>query len=128
MSKQFDYDTVVLDYKSAVKMPTSPKRRLVSEDHIFDEDMTVKWNKKQVELNNKRFREERRELQETRSKYLNEAREQVIAYLQQETGFDNTILHKLFDYIRTELLDEDDGIETFIEIVEDICDIFRENQ
>lgn len=127
MSNKLNYDTVVYNYKAAQRISTVPKTKMVSKDHIFDEDKSVKWNKEQVEINNKLFQKERSLLKENRAKAIKEAYEDVTAYLQQETGIKNTTLRKLFNYIKTELVDEDTyGIECFIEVIEDICDIFKE--
>ena len=128
MSNKLNYDTVVYNYKAAQRTSTVPKTRMVSKDYIFDEDKSVKWNKEQVEINNKLYQTERSLLKENRAKVIKEAYDDVIAYLQQETGMKHTTLHKLFNYIRSELVDEDNyGIESFIEVIEDICDIFKED-
>ena len=128
MSNKLNYDTVVYNYKAAQRISTVPKTRMVGKDHIFDEDKSVKWNKEQVEINNKLYQTERSLLKENRAKAIKEAYEDVIAYLQQETGMKHTTLHKLFNYIRSELVDEDNyGIESFMEVIEDICDIFKED-
>lgn len=127
MSNKLNYDTVVYNYKSAQRTSTVPKTRMVGKDHIFDEDKSVKWNKEQVEINNKLYQKESYLLKENRAKAIKEAYEDVIAYLQQETGMKHTTLHKLFNYIKLELVDEDTyTIESFMEVIEDICDIFKE--
>ena len=75
------YSEVIEKFESAFNMPTTPKERTYSINHIFDEDKTVKWNKEEVIRRNIEIRDERNTLQTNRYKAINDAEIDIIEYL-----------------------------------------------
>jgi hypothetical protein len=75
------YSEVIEKFEKAFNLPTTPKEHRYSENHIFDEDKSVKWNREEVVRRNEEIRNERNTLQTTRYKAINDAEIEIIKYL-----------------------------------------------
>lgn len=57
-------------------------------DYVFDEDQSVKWNKEQVEINNRKYKEEVARLNTLKNKARDSVHEDIYKYIQSEIGND----------------------------------------
>lgn len=60
--------------------------RKVQNGHVFDEDQSVKWNKEQVEINNRKYKEEVARLNTLKNKARDSVYEDIYKYIQGEVG------------------------------------------
>lgn len=60
--------------------------RKVRADHVFDENQSVLWNRKQVEDNNRRFQEEVARLNTEKNKQRDAIHERIYKAIQDEVG------------------------------------------
>lgn len=58
----------------------------VSANHIFDEDQSVKWNREQVEVNNKEYQNEVARLNTAKNKARDSVVELILDKIQSEVG------------------------------------------
>ena len=123
----YSYEDVVEKYNKAFALPNRIRAKKYDESHIFDEEQSVRWNREQVKIKNEELMTESNRISEIKRNAIKEATEDVINYLHQETNTPVHILRKLFDYVRYDLLDGH-TIESHIEVIEEICDIFKEEK
>ena len=57
-------------------------------DYVFDEDQSVKWNKEQVEINNRKYKEEVARLNTLKNKARDSVYEDIYKNIQHEVGHD----------------------------------------
>ena len=69
-------------------LPDKYNLKMLPNDYVFDEIKSVKWNRKQVELNNKIYRKERSRLMADKSKALQEVRNLIFEKIQYEARHD----------------------------------------
>lgn len=62
--------------------------RKVQNGHVFDEDQSVKWNKEQVEINNRKYKEEVARLNTLKNKARDSVHEDIYKHIQREVGHD----------------------------------------
>lgn len=60
----------------------------VPENYVFDEDQSVKWNKEQVEINNRKYKEEVARLNTLKNKARDSVHEDIFKNIQREVGQD----------------------------------------
>ena len=78
-------------YEEAVNLPCLPDKhnlKMLSNNYVFDENRSVKWNKAQVELNNKVYYKTKMELVDKKSKALEEVNNLILEKIQYEVGHD----------------------------------------
>jgi hypothetical protein len=75
------YSKVIQKYEKASDMPTTPKVRTYSANHIFDEDKSVKWNSEEVIRRNEQIKNDRAALQTARFNAITEAEDDIVEYL-----------------------------------------------
>jgi len=89
MSKGADMSWEDIEYKFDImnRMSCRPvELRKVPNDYIFDEDQSVKWNREQVELNNKKYQSEVARLNTEKNKARDSIRDLIIEKIQHEVG------------------------------------------
>lgn len=57
-------------------------------NYVFDEDQSVKWNKEQVEINNRKYKEEVARLNTLKNKARDSVYEDIYKHIQREVGQD----------------------------------------
>ena len=124
-----NYDEVIEKYEKASNMPTRPTEKTYSENHIFDEDKSVKWNREEVARRNEEIKKERAVLQTNRYKALMEAEEAIVDYLHKNYSLiSKSKIEKLFESIYNDFYRDhfDYKIQGVIDMCEEYLDIFSE--
>lgn len=76
------------EYESMERMSCVPANiHKVRADHVFDEDKSVKWNREQVEDNNRRYLEEVKRLNTEKNRRRDELHERIYKAIQDEVGY-----------------------------------------
>ena len=70
-------------YKPVVK----GELNLVDDNHIFDENMTVKWNREQVKIHNDKINQLRSDLEKERERLDKLMHEDIVRYIMGTYGF-----------------------------------------
>lgn len=125
------YSEVIEKFESAFNMPTTPKERTYSINHIFDEDKTVKWNKEEVIRRNIEIRDERNTLQTNRYKAINDAEIDIIEYLcESYPTISENVVKKTFDKVYDKFFRDyfNCTIEYVIDMCEEFLSIFSEEE
>lgn len=114
------YSKVIQKYEKASDMPTTPKERTYSANHIFDEDKSVKWNREEVVRRNEQIKNDRESLQNARFRAIREAEDDIIEYLSDYyPSISKGKVRKLFDKIYSGFYR--DYFNHSIEYVIDMC-------
>lgn len=58
------------------------------ENYVFDENQSVKWNKEQVKINNRKYKEEVARLNTLKNKARDSVYEDIYKHIQREVGQD----------------------------------------
>ena len=117
------YSEVIEKFEKAFNLPTTPKEHRYSENHIFDEDKSVKWNREEVVRRNEEIRNERNTLQTTRYKSINEAEISIIEYLcESYPTINESVVKKIYNKIYNESFR--DRFNCTIQYVIDECEEF----
>lgn len=123
------YNEVINNYEKAADMPTRPKERTYSADHIFDEEQSVKWNREEVIRRNEEINKERDTLQRARYKAIMDAEEDIVNYLADSYPLiSKEKVRKLFDKIHAKFYRDyfNCTIEYVIDMCEEYLDLFSE--
>lgn len=119
------YEEVINNYEKASDMPTRPKEKTYSANHIFDEEQSVKWNREEVIRRNEEIKKERDLLQTTRFKAIMEAEDNIVEYLADNyPSISKEKVRKLFDKIHSSFYRDRFNCE--IECVIDMCEEYLE--
>ena len=81
-----DLREVLDDYERYMFMSTKPMTEKYPYDYVFDENMSVKWNREQVELRNQEWEEERSSLMWEHKKRIESILDELYATIQYEVG------------------------------------------
>ena len=125
------YSEVIENFERAYNLPTTPKEHYYSENHIFDEDKSVKWNREEIVRRNEEIRNERSALQTNRYKAINDAGIEIIKYLcELYPTIDERIVKKLYNKIYDESFHDrfDYNIQYVIDECEEFLSIFLEEE
>ena len=123
------YSEVIKNYEKATDMPTRPKEKTYSADHIFDEEQSVKWNREEVIRRNEQIKNDREFLQTARFKAIMEAEEDIVNYLADSYPLiSREKVRKLFDKIHSEFYRDrfNYEIDRVIDMCEEYLELFSE--
>ena len=102
-----------------------PRSKFYSKDHIFNEEMSVKWNREEVIRQNESLKEARLLAMEERAKAVKEAHNAIIGYLcTAYPNISNETVAKLYHYIFNDNFCDDYRIDYVIDTCLDILGIF----
>ena len=125
----FELDNVIDEFDEAERMPIKPDVKPLSITHIFDENMSVKWNREQVEEHNKKIGMMRSEMMQDKYKARENAHLHIIQYLYQEwSNISPTKIEKLYSKVFNDVYDKDYRIRDVIEKCEEYLEIFASNE
>ena len=107
-------------YVNTIHMKNLPDFHKVPEGYVFDEDMSVKWNREKVIEHNASYDEELKRIRKTIAEERNFAVEDIYAYIRQEIPglceeAAKAIFEKAKDYSDNYEYDLEDNIEEYIE-------------
>lgn len=80
------WEEIQNDLDAMAKMPCRPDFKKLPKDFITDEDRSVKWNREQVELNNKKYQDEVSRLNTAKNKARDAANKEIYKKIQDEVG------------------------------------------
>lgn len=124
-----ELDAVIDEFDEAERMPIKPDVKPLSITHIFDENMSVKWNREQVEEHNKNLGIMRSEMMQAKYRARENVRLHIIQYLYQEwSNISLTKIEKLYNKVFNEEYDRDYRIRDVIEKCEEYLEIFASNE
>ena len=84
---QIEWNNIQSEYDAMSAMSCVPSGiRKVRADHVFDENQSVLWNRRQVEDNNRRYQEEVARLNTEKNKRRDAIHEKIYAAIQSEVG------------------------------------------
>ena len=119
-----EYDKVIKEYNDALAMPYSAGQ-YVKASHIFDENMSVKWNKEEVEKHNQHIKEETEQCRIKRFEALNAANEHIIDYLCKiNLKQSRESITELYNYIFDLKYSDNHDIAAVVDMCEEIIEIF----
>lgn len=95
-------------YVDAIYMKKLPDFHRVPEGYVFDEDMSVKWNREKVIEHNASYDEELKRIRETIAEERNSAVEDIYAYIRLEIP---GLCEEAVKYIVEKAKDESDDYE-----------------
>ena len=81
-----DLREVLDDYERYMFMSTKPMTEKYPYDYVFDENMSVKWNREQVALRNQEWEEERSSLMLEHKRRMEAILDELYATIQNEVG------------------------------------------
>lgn len=85
--ERMDWYDIQSEFDAMSKMSCAPVDiKKLPTGHIIDEDKSVKWNREQVELNNKKYQEEVARLNTLKNKRRDEIRAMIYAKIAYEVG------------------------------------------
>lgn len=86
MKRIIDLNTIKHRWNAMELMSCKPNFNKVKENHVFDEDKSVKWNREQVIINNEKYDSEVKRLNTLKNKERDAIYEDIYTYIQQEVG------------------------------------------
>ena len=121
------YENIIKQFND-VYFNEPPKKKAYPLNHIFDEEQSVKWNKEEVLRINDEIKEHNSKIREQRFKALAEAHNNIINYLQNEYfTLSRKKIENLYHHIYEKIFEDDYRIQDVIDEVEEILDIFSED-
>lgn len=88
-NKTKSWDEIQEDFDRMQRMSCVPVDiKKVPENYVFDEDQSVKWNKEQVEINNRKYKEEVARLNTLKNKARDSVYEDIYRNIREEVGHD----------------------------------------
>lgn len=83
------WDEIQEDFDRMQRMSCVPVDiKKVPENYVFDENQSVKWNKEQVAINNRKYKEEAARLNTLKNKARDSVNEDIYRNIQEEVGHD----------------------------------------
>lgn len=126
MSQYYDYEERIKAYDKAENLPRYSKKHKVKENHVFDEDKSVKWNREEVVRYNQAIDEENKALLEARYKAHEDAVQGILNYLKQEhQHVSEERIKKIYYWAWEKEYDREHRIDIVIDMVEEVLDIIE---
>ena len=97
-----EWSKIQSEYKRVKGMPCKPARlQKYKAGHIFDENMSVKWNREKVEEENKKYQDEVARLNTAKIKSFSDANELIYQKIQNDVGhgLSRESAKKIFEYV-----------------------------
>ena len=118
-----DREQVIANYQKAINHSITPKLKKYREGYIFDEDMSVKWNKEQVRLHNEEYEEEVLTLRKEHASLIKIADDSALDYLLEysSTITNRNAISMLLGFAIEEK--HSDGYENVISYAENLIDL-----
>lgn len=126
------WEDIQKDLDAMQKMPCKPNFKKLPKDFITDEDKSVKWNREQVDLNNKKYQDEVSRLITAKNKARDTAKKEIYKKIQDEVehGISEKAAMKIWDRVYSnshaygvmEVLNELDDLIDFVKSILDECD------
>lgn len=116
-------EEVISRYEKAMSHSTIPKLKKYKEGYIFNEDMSVKWNREQVQLHNEEYEEEVLTLRREHTSLIKIADDSALDYLLEYsfTITNRNAISMLLGFAVEEK--HSDGYENVISYAEDLIDL-----
>ena len=86
MSKVRTWEEIEKAWEEMTYMSCKPDFSILSSNYITDENKSVKWNREQVEINNKNYKNKVKELNTRKNKRRDEILNDIYKYIQEEVG------------------------------------------
>ena len=80
------WEDIQKELDAVTKMPCRPDFKKLPKDYITDEDKSVRWNRDQVELNNKKYQDEVARLNTEKNKARDAAHKEIYKKIQDKVG------------------------------------------
>lgn len=81
----FDWCEIKKEYETAVAMSVTPENlRKYREGEIIDEEMSVRWNREEVERRNEKYAAKKQELVAKRRQRIDKITDEVVKYIASE--------------------------------------------
>lgn len=121
-----DYESLIINFNAARDMPIAHHVSLFSSTHVFDEDKSVKWNREEVERQNKLLKENNLKSRMDRYQAINKATDNIIDYLTLLTrnNYSRDVIKKLFEYVYEKEYSDNHDIQQVVDICEELILIF----
>lgn len=88
-NKTKSWDEIQEDFDRMQRMSCVPVDiKKAPENYVFDENQSVKWNKEQVKINNRKYKEEVARLNTLKNKSRDSVYEDIYRNIQREVGHD----------------------------------------
>lgn len=122
MSNTREWTEIRADYEEACGMSCKPVHNKVPDNHIFNENMTVKWNREKVAEHNKSYDDKVKELRERRLDALRNVVDEVVNKIACELHITNSRAEILWDYV----YDRSEGCYDLFRKLEEVVDMLHE--
>lgn len=87
-TKYEEWEEICNEFEAMEKMNCKPGFKKLPKDYITDEDMSVKWNREQVEKNNEKHEQEVKRLNTMKNKERDRVYDNIFSYIQKYVGWD----------------------------------------
>lgn len=117
---------VRIDYENGEydnKIPY-PRKSKLKEDHVFDENKSVKWNREEVVRYNKSVDEERIKYREETNRLSAKLHDDIINALVNEYNFTKNQANKIYDYA---YMHWHSCMSDFLNNLEELCELIDES-
>lgn len=119
MQKIREWDEIRVDYNKINAMPYKSPIKKLPEGHIFNEDMSVRWNRDKLAEHNKAVEIETRELREKRNKALEAIVDEAVGKIAYELSITYSRAELLWGYLRNIT----DSIDVLFDKLEDLVNL-----
>lgn len=122
----YDYEERIKAYENAEKLPRYSSKKKVRDDHVFDEDKSVRWNREELVRYNQAIDDENKSLAEARYKAHEEAVQGILGYLRQEhQSISEERIKKIYYWAWEKEYDNEHRIDIVIDMADEILEIIE---